>query len=137
MTRGILNSGKGGAPLGSKHRECTPRRRAASSANGSLPRPLKALDDETKRIVNEARKRGALAMPDVIDDLVRMARTGFSRYVGQDGLEMFERVTPETRIFAARFIGDRCGMPPRAETEVSAAEGMPLTVIVMGVDAEQ
>jgi len=137
MTRGILNSGKGGAPLGSKHRECTDRRRASAVANGSRPQVLRQLDDEVKLIVNAARKRGALALPEVIDDLVRMARTGFSRYVGQDGLEMFERVTPETRIFAARFIGDRCGMPPRAETEVSAAEGMPLTVIVMGVDAEQ
>lgn len=125
-----------GRPLGSKNREVSDKRRAAQSRNGSAVRGTR-YDEDAKACIGDARSRGAKALPLVIDDVIRVATLGYSRFVDpHTGEEMFERVEPETKLHAARFIGDRCGFPPRAETEISSAEAMPLTVIVMGTEGE-
>jgi hypothetical protein len=110
-------------------------KRKAQSANGSRVRGTR-YDEDTKRLIGEARSRGARVLPDVIDDIVRVATTGYTRYTETNGEFRLVRVEPETRLYAARFLGDRCGLPPKAETELSTADALPLTVIVMGEDGK-
>ena len=128
-----------GRPLGSKDKNPSARKRAANLRNAQcigVGQPH--YDADVRKLIDGARSRGARALPEVVDEVVRVATTGFSRYTEQDGKHKFVRVEPETRLYAARYLGDRCGLPPRAETEVSAAEGMPLTLIVIGnADAQQ
>jgi hypothetical protein len=130
-----------GRPLGSPDKVITDKRRAANKRNAQAPRARSGpnqYDEATKKRINDARSRGAWALPDVIDDIVRVARLGYTRYEDPlTGAFEFVRVEPETRLYAARYIGDRCGLPPRAETEIGAAEGMPLTLIVMGEDVKE
>lgn len=98
---------------------------AANGLRGGRPK----YDERTREQINEVRIRGARSLPAVIDNLVLIATTGYSRYVSRDGKESFQRVEPETMIYAARFIGDRCGLPVRNETEVSTGEDMGPVVI--------
>jgi hypothetical protein len=126
-----------GRPLGSKDRVISQARRDANLHNAQCPgggNP--GYDADVRELIKAARNRGARALPDVVDDVIRIATTGYTRYTEQNGEYRFVRVEPETRLYAARYLGDRCGLSPRVETEVSAAEGMPLTLIVMGEDAK-
>mgnify|MGYP001270229623 CR=1 FL=1 len=126
-----------GRPLGSTDSgEVSNARLRSQSRNGSQTKGYYH-DEATKKMLGDARKRGAHALPEVIEDVVRMAVTGYSRYIRPDGAEEYVRLEPETRLYAARFLGDRCGLPPKAETEISAAEGLPLTLIVMGSEETQ
>jgi hypothetical protein len=128
-----------GRKLGGHDKVISDRKRAANLLNAQCPgvgNPR--YDADVRELISTARSRGARSLPDVIDDVVRIATTGYSRYVDPlSGLASFTEVEPETRLYAARFLGDRCGLPPRAETEVSVAESLPLTVIVMSEDVTQ
>jgi hypothetical protein len=103
--------------LGKKERPSAKKAAACAATARAIGRPK--YDEETREMVNNARIRGARALPVVVDDIVLVATTGYTRYVNKDGRESFERVEPDTKLHAARFLGDRCGLPVRNETEVS------------------
>lgn len=105
---------------------------AAQSARARNPRG-RHFDPEALDLIGDARSRGAKALPQVIDVMVRMATTGYVTYRPVDAEPFTITVSPETIILASRFVADRCGMPVRQETELSGAvEGLPLTIIVTG-----
>ena len=80
---------------------------------------------------------GALRMSEVIELQLQIAIMGFDTVVDPEtNASIRMMVDSATRQAARKFVADRCGLSVRLETELSSAEGIPLTVIVMGSEGD-